>query len=357
MADSGFSYDTLVASLSAIGSASGALISLSITGKDSKVYPLVDYGDFAQHIFFSDAVRKLNTSLKYIQDEYPIGLSGGDISSLCAENIFKVDNFKKKSTGFDLWLLNKLAITGSSSSNTNAEANVIVNATNQDGDLVPLVHIVRGSTNSITGSQTGVRDSVSARAVNFEEENRNVVDRTAGTAQYLTIDTSPDGLRRSTTRKAIIEFPSTAETRVTRGPNLKNMLPVILFSGDQDSILEKLLASFGDELDEIKTYIDQMSNVKRISYDKYNRVPNKFLPSLAEEFGVKLFGLATKSKFQNYLTQSTSGSTTQEITYEIWNKILNNIVQNLVPNFISYFLSCRTGSRLNQIFLKIRIRS
>ena len=31
-----------------------------------------------------------------------------------------------------------------------------------------------------------------------------------------------------------------------------------------------------DELDELKVFIDQISNVKRISYDPYNRVPNKF---------------------------------------------------------------------------------
>ena len=325
MADSGFSYDTLVASLSAIGSASGALISLSITGKDDKVRPLVDYGDFSQHIFLSDAVRKFNTSLAYIKDKYPIGLSGGDVSSLCAENIFKVDEFKKKSTGFDLWLLNKLAITGSSSANINADYNVTVNATNQDGDIVPLIHIVRGATNSITGSQTGIRDSVSSRAVNFEVENRNVVDRTAGTAEYLTIPTSPDGLKRNTPIRAIIDFPSTAETRVTRGPNLVNLLPKVLFSGDEDNILANTLASMGDEFDEIKEYINQIENVKRISYDKYNRVPDKFLPSLAEEFGVQLFGMATKSDFQKYLVESTSGATRQEITYEIWNKILNNI--------------------------------
>ena len=191
MADSGFSYETLVASLSAFGTSSGALISLSITGKDSKVRPLVNYSDFSQHIFFGDAVRRFNTSLDRIVGEYPIGASGTDTASLCAENIFQVDDFKKKSSGFDLWLLDKLAITGSSSSNPNAEPNVTVNATNQDGDLVPLVHIVRGATNSLTGSQTGLRDSVSARAVNFEEENLNVVERTAGTSQYLTINTDP----------------------------------------------------------------------------------------------------------------------------------------------------------------------
>ena len=325
MADSGYSYDTLVASLSALGTTSGELISLSVTGKDAKVIPLVDYGDFSQHIFFTDAVKKFQTSLDRIINEYPIGISGTDVSSLCAENIFKVDEFKKKSTGFDLWLLDKLAITGSSSSNALATSNVTVNATNQDGDLVPLIHIVRGAANSMTGSQTGVRDSVSSRAVNFEIENRNVIDRTAGTAEYLTIDTSPYGLKRSTARKATIEFPSTAESRVTRGPELKNMLPNILFTGDDDEILENLLAAVGDEFDEIKTFIDQMSNVKRISYDAYNRVPNKFLPVLAEEFGIKLYALASNSNFQKYLTKSTSGSTSEEITFEVWNKILNNI--------------------------------
>ena len=325
MADSGFSYDSLVASLSAVGASSGALISLSVTGQDERVLPLVDYGDFSQHIFFGDAVRKFNTSYEHILKYYPIGASGSDVSSLCAENIYKVDEFKKNANGFDLWLLDKLGTTGSSSADINADPNVTVNATNQDGDLVPLIHIVRGAANSLTGSQTGMVDSISARAVNFEDLNLNVVDRTSGTAEYLTIDTSPDGLRRGTPRKAVIEFPATAETRVSRGPNLKNLLPQVLFSGDDDKILEKLLATMGDEFDEIKTYIDQMANVKRISYDKYNRVPDKFLPALAEEFGVQLFGMATKSNFQKYLTESTSGSTRQEITHDIWNKILNNI--------------------------------
>ena len=305
MADSGFSYDTLVASLSALGTSSGTLISLSVTGKDSGVMPLVDYGDFSQHVFFSDAIRKFNTSLTNIIAAYPIGISGTDVSSLSAANIYEVDEFRKKAKGFDLWLLDRLAITGSSSSNPNAEANVTVNATNQDGDLVPLIHIVRGATNSLTGSQTGVRDSISARAVNFEEENISVVERTAGTAEYLTINTDPFGLKKSTVRKAIVELPSTAETRITRGPNLKNMLPQILFMGDNDQILEKLLAALGDELDDIKTFIDQISNVKRISYDPYNRVPDKFLPILADEFGIKLFALASKSNFKQYLTKST----------------------------------------------------
>ena len=159
----GYSYDALVASLSAVGTASGAFISRSVTGKDSKVTPLVDYGDFSQHIFFGNAIRRFNTSRERIISEYPVGISGTDTASLCAENIFKVDEFKKKSSGFDLWLLNRLGITGSSSANINAIPNATVNATNQDGDLVPLIFINRALDNSLTGSQTGVVDSISAR--------------------------------------------------------------------------------------------------------------------------------------------------------------------------------------------------
>ena len=84
MADVGYSYESLVASLSALGTSSGELISLSITGNRNRVLPLVDYGDFAQHVFFGDAIRKFNTTLDRIINEYPIGASGTDTSSLCA---------------------------------------------------------------------------------------------------------------------------------------------------------------------------------------------------------------------------------------------------------------------------------
>ena len=93
---------------------------------------------------YNCAIRKFNAALTNIIATYPIGISGSDVSSLSAANIYEVDEFRKKAKGFDLWLLDRLAITGSSSSNPNAEANVIANATNQGGDLVPLIHIVRG---------------------------------------------------------------------------------------------------------------------------------------------------------------------------------------------------------------------
>ena len=45
MAD-GFTFESLVASLSGLGSSSGTLVDLSITGAKSRVIPLVDYNDY-----------------------------------------------------------------------------------------------------------------------------------------------------------------------------------------------------------------------------------------------------------------------------------------------------------------------
>lgn len=74
MAD-GFTFDSLVSSLSGLGTASGNLIDLSITGAKSRVLPLVDYDDYSQHIFFGNALRRFLTCRKEIIDKYPIGLS------------------------------------------------------------------------------------------------------------------------------------------------------------------------------------------------------------------------------------------------------------------------------------------
>ena len=95
---------------------------------------------------------------------------------------------------------------------------------------------------------------------------------------------------------------------------------------DEKANLERLLAAIGDEFDDIKAFIGQIPNVKRISYDKTNRVPDKFLPALAEEFGVSIGNAGPRSDVQKYLVESTSGSTQQEINYEIWNKVLNSVV-------------------------------
>ena len=47
---------------------------------------------------------------------------------------------------------------------------------------------------------------------------------------------------------------------------IENYGPTILFSGDNTDVLARLLAGFGDELDDIKSFINQIPDVKKIEY-------------------------------------------------------------------------------------------
>jgi hypothetical protein len=326
MAD-GITFDSLVSSISGLGSTSGQLADISATGRSARVLPLVDYNDFSQHIFFGNAVRKFDSVRKKIINEYPIGLSGlsagAELISSPAVGIkavFEVDKFRKESDGFTLYVLDRLGVTGSTSGNVNATSNNTVLAKNQKGESVPLITLYRNTNNSITGSQTGMIESISARANNYEVEQLNVIDQTAGTATEIVGSSS--GVHRSQ-----VIFGPTAETSITRAEKLQNLLPATLFTGDDQDVLARLLSAFGDELDEIKSFANQIPSVKNIDYGDINRTPSKFIPVFLKQFGVQVFENARKSAVVDSIIEaSPSGYTTQQINYEIWNRILNNVM-------------------------------
>jgi len=328
MAD-GITFSSLLSSISGLGSNSGNLADTSMTGKGARVIPLVNYNDFSNHIFFGNAIRRYRIADKHIRDKYPIGLSGLSASDILQnalvgpKAIFQVDEFRKKADGFTLFLLDRLGISGSSSADMNADANVTVMAKNSQGENVPLISVYRNVLNSITGGQTGMVESISGRAVLYEEENLNTIDQTSGTAVEI-IGTSTGAYR------SVEIFGPTAQHSITRSEKLENMLPEALFSGDDNDVLKRLLAGFGDVLDEIKAFANQIPDVKRISYDKINRTPNKFIPVFLSQFGVDVYESARRANFAKSMTNSSpSGYTTQQITYEIWNRILNNVMHLL----------------------------
>ena len=300
-----------------------------MTGRTARVIPLVNYNDFSNHIFFGNAIRRFRISDKHIRDNYPIGLSGLSASNILQnalvgpKAIFEVDEFRKKADGFTLFLLDRLGVSGSSSGDMNTDANVTVMAKNNQGENIPLVAVYRNALNSITGGQTGMVESISGRAVLYEEQQLNTIDQTSGTGVEI-IGTSTGAYR------SVNVYGPTAEQTITRAEKLENMLPEALFSGDDNDVLKRLLAGFGDELDEIKSFANQIPDVKRISYDKINRTPNKFLPTFLSQFGVDVYESARKSNFSNNLTNnSPSGYNTQQITHEVWNRILNNVMHIL----------------------------
>jgi len=299
----GKSFSDIIQSLSAQGSTSADLANITITGDSVDTRPLTNYNLFSNHVYFGDAVRKFRNALNKIETSYPIGLSGSFYSSLCAENIYAVDKWRREASGYENWLLEKLSISGT----------ITASAINHKGETIPLIHIVRDSYCNITGTQSDLVTSLSAETHLFEEENIELEEQTSGSL-FDPNSSSSDLLSL------------TAEKYITRNAKLKTLLPQILFYGDNDENLEKLLSSFGDTLDEIKEYADQISNTNFISYENIDRVPNRFLPVLAQHFGIELYQSAINNAIDSYFTASTSGYTGQQITYSLWNRILNNIV-------------------------------
>ena len=65
-------------------------------------------------------------------------------------------------------------------------------------------------------------------------------------------------------------------------------MPELFLSEDDNDVLKRLLAGFGDELDEIKSFVNQIPYSKHIDYG----TQTEFLINLShflEQFGVNVF--------------------------------------------------------------------
>ena len=318
----GFSLEDLTKSLSAIGSTSGEYTSNAITGvAANKTIPLLNYFDFSEHTLFGNAKKKLDRGIFRLLNEYPIGLSGtlySDTANLSATNILQVDEYKKKSNGFDLWLLKQFG--KSSTSLDSAYNSLTAGAVNDDGEIVPLVIIHRNEINELTSNtQQDIREFLEENATRFEEESISLIEVTPGTSYSYFINT--DG----TIENQNIVFEDLFELPINRAQSINNMLPEILFNGDEEGNLENLIGVLAEEMDLLHSYVDQMQFIKKASYEEYNTTPRKMLPVIAAEFGVELYDSAADKGIQQWLIESTSGATAREVTDEIWNRIVNSI--------------------------------
>lgn len=316
MVDTGFTLDSLLSSLSN-NSTSSDLAAISLTAKSQQTKPLLNYYNFNNHMFFGDAYRRYTASLDRLLNEYPIGLAGASVVGLDYDDVLSVDEYFKKSDGFDIWLIEEL-------SKENIENikkySITAAATNTKGEQVPLIHIIRDADNNlIDNDQINILDTITERITKYEEESIEIFPIQSGTATWINSN------NKEIFKEEII-YPSTAEREVSRFHKLENLLPKVLFLGDEDNILKKTLDAFAEQLDELKIFADYMQYNKVISYDDYDRVPDFFLPVIAREFGVELYDSASKINIDRSLINSSSGGfTSRQVTNKIWNRIVNNI--------------------------------
>lgn len=318
----GLTLEEITKSLSDIGPSSADYISMSVTGDKNDSIPLINYSDFSEHVVFGNAERKLAAGINKILTEYPVGLSGTlflDINNLSATNILQVDDYKKKATGFDLWLLEQFGKL--STEPDAAEKSITAAAINSDGETVPLivVHRTEDNTTLTNSNQIDMKDFLEEVAVKFEQESISLIDVTPGTS-YSYFVTQEGGVESQN-----VIFDNRFELPINRAQNLQHMLPEVLFYGDDEGNLEKLLDVIAEQFDILQVFINQIPYTRRISYDNYNRMPDRMLPMLAEEFGVELFDSAVNQTLDKFLADTRAGLSSKQITYEIWKRILKSI--------------------------------
>lgn len=102
------------------------------------------------------------------------------------------------------------------------------------------------------------------------------------------------------------------------------------FDNTNGGDIEKLLRIYGREFDEIKSFIDGLVYVNKVSYDKVENIPDVLIKNLAQNLGWNAFNIVDEEDIINSLFSYDKSqdlgfySTPFEIDIELWRRIIIN---------------------------------
>ena len=102
-----------------------------------------------------------------------------------------------------------------------------------------------------------------------------------------------------------------------------------IYDNTQEKKIEKLLRIWGRNFDEIKQYIDALTKINKLSYDKKNNIPDVLVKNLARSFGWDDITLVKDDELiNNFFAVDYEEKPTDflpvEIDIELWRRILIN---------------------------------
>lgn len=105
-----------------------------------------------------------------------------------------------------------------------------------------------------------------------------------------------------------------------------------LFNTTSNNKIQILTRTYGETFDNIKVFIDGISKINTLGYDKYKSVPDVLIKNLAETLGWEYRDIVSEEDLLSNIFKFTQGdiSTSKipsEINIELWRRILNNTVQ------------------------------
>ncbi len=300
-------------------SLSANFVDSALTSLRERAELSIDYSNFSKHIYFNSAEQKVKTAIEKILSEYPIGLSGSSTSSLSSVNVAEVDNYINKLNGFEKYVLNYIGgVTGNPKINN--IPTLTASVTTNNNVIVPLIYIDRDSTNKLRNSQTALTANLYSLATAFDS-GLNRIFLSSGTADHEVLFVDDNILYKS---KVV---PDSINETINRDSNLRYLLPETLFSNDINNVFLNFISVISQIFDDIKIYIDQLSNINHISYDDDDRVPNGLYQQLlAKHFGFEIIDTLMYTDISSYLRRDTSKESLHKVTEKIWNRILNNLI-------------------------------
>jgi len=122
----------------------------------------------------------------------------------------------------------------------------------------------------------------------------------------------------------------------------------------EEGKITKLLRIYGREFDQLREFIDSLTYINKVTYDKKNNVPDQLIGNLARTFGWKYFSLVNETELMNgFLSVDDTERNLNndllpaEVDIELWRRILINT---------NYFWKSKgTRAAIKAIFLMIGI--
>lgn len=279
--------------------------------------PRINYFNFKEHVFFDRAVNKLDSTMQRIINEYPIGISGSSVNNLTGYDIANTNIFLNKSTDFEKFVVNYL---GGLTSEVDLNNPTITASASSNESITPLVIIYRNADNSLSGTQRSLCSDLYNIATNFDKKYNQITQRSGTSDHDVLFSSSGFDLYSRIIPQVIVEI-------VNRDSDLNELIPDAYFYSDNEKILERYLAVIGRVFDDIKLYIDEFSNLNRISYDKYHRTPEGlFQILLAKQYGIELVENSLNEQISRYLRSVNNKLPTNIVTKIILYRILNNLI-------------------------------
>ena len=293
------------------------LTSILAAQVESQILASIDYSDFSNFVFFNSAYRKVQMATTFILDNWPVGRTDGFFGTAefqLDDNVSSlIDEFNTSATNYELYLLKKLSDPDDAGWATST-ATLTANYNQSSSAFRTVVNVPRDEDKLLTSPNQNTFISNLLDDASTYDVGTNRINIQPGTASINSIGTQ--------------YFPSSTANLINRESQLINMIPGILYEGDNTDVLDRFVTVIAEVLDNLKVFIDQFASLRLVEYNKPNVPRGISQVALAELLGFKLINENLRQEVDKQLLRAsiTGDTSINAIVEELHERVLNNLI-------------------------------